>query len=187
VAGRTTDVLLTFSLAVLAFGGFEAAAPLAEETQNPRRNAPIAVIGAVVISGVIYVLGSYALVIAFGAGHSSTLAADANPFHTAAKAFIPFAAPLITWIFLSSVTSSYVAANTQTSQVIYAGARGGLWPRTLAAVSPPVPHPGGRRGRVRRAVDRDRRRVDGVHRPRHGIGLPVHRGDRRVPRPSGPG
>jgi len=134
--GGTTDVLLTFSLAVLAFGGFEAAAPLAEETQNPRRNVPIAVIGAVVISGVIYVLGSYALVIAFGAGHSSTLAADANPFHTAAKAFIPFVAPLITWIFLSSVTSSYVAANTQTSRVIYAGARGGLWPKTLAQVSP---------------------------------------------------
>ncbi|HEY2270431.1 MAG TPA: APC family permease, partial [Streptosporangiaceae bacterium] len=38
--GGSTDVLLTFSLAVLAFGGFEAAAPLAEETQNPRRNVP---------------------------------------------------------------------------------------------------------------------------------------------------
>src|ERR1700692_119318 len=30
-SGHSTDVLLTFSLAVLAFGGFEAAAPLAEE------------------------------------------------------------------------------------------------------------------------------------------------------------
>jgi amino acid transporter len=132
----STDVLLTFSLAVLAFGGFEAAAPLAEETQNPRRNVPIAVIGAVLISGLIYVIGSYALVTAFGVGHTSVLAADPNPFHTAAKAFIPFVAPLITWIFLSSVTSSYVAANTQTSRVIFAGARGGLWSRSLAAVSP---------------------------------------------------
>lgn len=132
----STDVLLTFSLAVLAFGGFEAAAPLAEETQNPRRNVPIAVIGAVVISGVIYTLGSYALVIAFGTGHTAALATDPNPFHTAAKAFIPFVAPLITWVFLSSVTSSYVAANTQTARVIFAGARGGLWSRTLAAVSP---------------------------------------------------
>jgi amino acid transporter len=140
--GGNTDVLLTFSLAVLAFGGFEASAPLAEETQNPRRNVPIAVIGAVVISGVIYVLGSYALVIAFGAGHSGALAADPNPFHTAAKAFIPFVAPLITWVFLSSVTSSYVAANTQTSRVIYAGARGGLWPKTLAHVSPRFRTPG---------------------------------------------
>jgi hypothetical protein len=69
-SGHSTDVLLTFSLAVLAFGGFEAAAPLAEETQNPRRNVPIAVIGAVIISGVIYIVGSYALVIAFGVGRT---------------------------------------------------------------------------------------------------------------------
>ena len=59
-----------------------------------------------------------------------------TPFHTAAKAFLPFVAPLITWVFLSSVTSSYVAANTQTSRVIFAGARGGLWSRSLAGISP---------------------------------------------------
>ena len=134
--GKASDVLLAFSLAVLAFGGFEAAAPLAEETRDPRRTVPVAVLGAVLISGIVYVLGSYALVTAFGVGHAGTLASDANPFHTAAKAFLPFVAPLITWVFLSSVTSSYVAANTQTSRVVFASARGGLLPRALAAVSP---------------------------------------------------
>jgi len=134
--GAGKDVLVAFSLAVLAFGGFEAAAPLAEETRDPRRNVPVAVIGAVVVSGIIYVLGSYALVTAFGVHHAGALAADGNPFKTAAHAFIPFLAPVITWVFLSSVTSSYVAANTQTSRVIFAGARGGLWTRSLAAVSP---------------------------------------------------
>src|SRR6202046_2117986 len=39
--GRSKDVLLAFSLAVLAFGGFEAAAPLAEETRKPRRLVPL--------------------------------------------------------------------------------------------------------------------------------------------------
>ena len=134
--GGSKDVLLAFSLAVLAFGGFEAAAPLAEETRKPRRNVPLAVLGAVLVSGIIYVIGSYALVTAFGAGRAAALAADPNPFHTAAHTFIPFVAPLITWVFLSSVTSSYVAANTQTSRVIFAGARGGLWTHTLAAVTP---------------------------------------------------
>jgi amino acid transporter len=134
--GGSKDVLLAFSLAVLAFGGFEAAAPLAEETRNPRRTVPLAVVGAVVVSGIIYVVGSYALVTAFGVGHAGALAGDANPFHTAAKAFLPFVAPLITWVFLSSVTSSYVAANTQTSRVIFAGARGGLWSAALARISP---------------------------------------------------
>jgi amino acid transporter len=134
--GAAKDVLVAFSFAVLAFGGFEAAAPLAEETRNPRRTVPLAVLGTVVVRGIIYVLGSYALVTAFGVGHAGTLAADGNPFHTAAKAFLPFVAPLITWIFLSSVTSSYVAANTQTSRVIFAGGRGGLFPRALGAVLP---------------------------------------------------
>jgi amino acid transporter len=134
--GKSNDVLLAFSLAVLAFGGFEAAAPLAEETRDPRRNVPIAVVGAVIVSGIIYVIGSYALVTAFGVGHAGSLAADPNPFRTAAKSFLPFLAPVITWVFLSSVTSSYVAANTQTSRVIFAGARGGLWSRSLAGISP---------------------------------------------------
>ena len=134
--GSSKDVLIAFSLAVLAFGGFEAAAPLAEETRNPRRTVPLAVLGTVLVSGIIYVIGSYALVTAFGVGHASALANDANPFHTAAKAFLPLLAPLITWVFLSSVTSSYVAANTQTARVIFAGARGGLWSHALAAVSP---------------------------------------------------
>ena len=132
----TTGVFVTFSLAVLAFGGFEAAAPLAEETRNPRRNVPFGVIGTVVVSGVLYVFCSYALIIAFGTGHIGKLGSDPSPFTTAASTFLPALAPLITWIFLSSVTSSYVAANTQTSRVIFAGARGGLWSRTLAAVSP---------------------------------------------------
>ena len=145
-SGKASDVLLAFSLAVLAFGGFEAAAPLAEETRNPRRNVPIAVLGAVLVSGVIYVVGSYALVTAFGVGHANALASDGNPFHTAAKAFLPFVAPLITWVFLSSVTSSYVAANTQTSRVIFAGARGGLWSHALASVNPRFKTPRGRRG-----------------------------------------
>ena len=132
----TKDIFVAFSFAVLAFGGFEAAAPLAEETRNPRRNVPFGVIGTVVVSGFLYVFCSYALIVAFGTDHIAQLAANPNPFQAAAKTFLPALAPLITWIFLSSVTSSYVAANTQTSRVIFAGARGGLWSRTLAAVSP---------------------------------------------------
>src|SRR5258705_13203268 len=38
------DVLLAFSLAVLAFGGVEAAAPPADGTRNPPRHLPLAVL-----------------------------------------------------------------------------------------------------------------------------------------------
>jgi amino acid transporter len=132
----SSNIFLAFSLAVLAFGGFEASAPLAEETKNPRRNVPIAVLGAVVVSGVIYVIGSYAIVSAFGVDHIAKFVADGNPFATAAGRFLPLFVPIIAGVFLISVTSSFVAANTQTSRVIFAGARGGLWPRGLSSISP---------------------------------------------------
>ena len=133
--GTSKGVLTAFSLAILAYGGFEAAAPLAEETRNPRRNVPIALLSTVAVSGLIYVLGSWALVTAFGTSHVAALASDPNPFHTAAQRYISALAPFVTWIFLTSVTSSYVAANTQTSRVIFGGARGGLWTSQLASVS----------------------------------------------------
>ena len=134
--GGSKSTLLAFSLAILAYGGFEAAAPLAEETRDPRKNVPRAVIGTVVVSGIIYVLGSWALVTAFGPSHVGILAADPNPFHTAAAKYISVLAPLVTWIFLTSVTSSYIAANTQTARVIFGGARSGLWSKVLSKVSP---------------------------------------------------
>nr|WTB29878.1 APC family permease [Streptomyces sp. NBC_00830] len=130
------SIALALSLTILAFGGFEAAAPLAEETSRPRRNVPIALLVNVLVSGILYVGGSYALVIAFGTDHTAALASDPSPFQTAAKLLVPVVAGLVVWVFLTSITSSYVAANLETSRVIYAGARGGLWWKSLARIHP---------------------------------------------------
>lgn len=127
---------LALSLTVLAYGGFEAAAPFAEETANPRRNVPIALLSNVFVSGLVYVLGSYALVIAFGTDNIDAMTKDANPFVTASHVFVPFIAVIVTWVFMSSITSSYIAANLETSRVIFGGARGGLWWRGLARLHP---------------------------------------------------
>lgn len=137
---EASNVFITFGLAVVAFGGFEASAPLAEETANPRRNVPIGLVGAVLISGIIYVLGSYAVVSAFGVSHIGAFAKDPNPFATATVRFLhvssAFAVPFLVAIFLISLTSSYISANTQTARVLFAGARGRLWPHALERMSP---------------------------------------------------
>ncbi|MEI6709769.1 MAG: APC family permease [Actinomycetota bacterium] len=133
--GGSKSTLLALGWAIWSFGGFEAAAPLAEETRDPRKNVPRALLLTVLVSGTIYVLGSWALVTAFGPSHVAALIADPNPFHTAAATYASAFAPLIVWIFLTSVTSSYVAANTQVARVIFGGARSGLWSRRLAKVS----------------------------------------------------
>ncbi len=51
---------------VLAFAGFEAAAPLAEETKDPRRTMHRAVLGAALGIGLFYVLTTYAMSVYFG-------------------------------------------------------------------------------------------------------------------------
>ena len=137
---HASDIFVTFGLAVVAFGGFEASAPLAEETANPRRNVPIGLVGSVLISGIIYVLGSYAVISAFGTNNIDAFAKDPNPFATATVRFLhvssAFAVPFLVGIFLISLTSSYISANTQTARVLFAGARGRLWPRALDRLHP---------------------------------------------------
>ncbi len=137
---EASNIFITFGLAVVAFGGFEASAPLAEETANPRRNVPIGLVGAVLISGFLYVIGSYAVISAFGVSHVAAFAKDPNPFATATVRFLhvssAFAVPFLVAVFLVSLTSSYISANTQTARVLFAGARGRLWPRALEATHP---------------------------------------------------
>ena len=50
------------NIAFLAFVGFEAAAPLGEETNNPKRNIPRAVVFSAIGVGLFYVLASYSSV-----------------------------------------------------------------------------------------------------------------------------
>ncbi|QBD80747.1 APC family permease [Ktedonosporobacter rubrisoli] len=50
----------------LSFAGFEGAATLAEETRNPRRTIPIAMLTAVVGTGLFYTLVTYAQTVGFG-------------------------------------------------------------------------------------------------------------------------
>lgn len=135
-AGSTglKTVALGFALAFFAYGGFEAPAPLAEETANPRRNVPIAVLTAIIISGLIYILSAYALVEAFST--PAKLATDTAPLVTAARKFVPFVAPIAVWLLLTSVTSSFLAANTETARVIFNTGREGLLPSMLARVQP---------------------------------------------------
>jgi len=52
--------------AILAFIGFEAAAPLGEEARDPRRTIPAAVVLSCVLIGVFYVFTTYAASVYFG-------------------------------------------------------------------------------------------------------------------------
>jgi amino acid transporter len=127
---------------VLAFIGFEAAAPLGEEAKDPRRTIPRAVVWSCVLIGLFYILCYYGAIVYFG----PNLAADAkNGFFAfnggdpwdglAAKVWGPLSILVLLAIINSAIANSNAGANAAT-RMGYALARVGILPRSLASVHP---------------------------------------------------
>lgn len=122
---------------VLAFAGFEAAAPLAEETRDPRRTMHRALLGAALGIGLFYVLTTYAMTVYFGPDRFSGFGADgaASWEGVARTSFGLF------WVlvFLAVVNSTIANANacaTVSTRTAFALARIRVLPRVLATLHP---------------------------------------------------
>jgi amino acid transporter len=72
---------------ILAFIGFEAAAPLAEEARDPRRTVRLAVFYSCLLIGLFYVLTTYAAAVSFGPDRFAEFPAsgDGNPWDALAR------------------------------------------------------------------------------------------------------
>jgi amino acid transporter len=122
---------------ILAFGGFEGAAPLAEEARNPRRTIPRAVLLATLLIGLLYVFTTYAVDVAFGpaafAGFSSAGSASWVGMARSLYGLFWF------FVFLAIVNSTVANANAGVnvaSRTGYAMARIKAFPHMLARVHP---------------------------------------------------
>jgi amino acid transporter len=82
--GGWQGILHGMIFAFLAFTGFEASAPLAEEVRNPRRTVPRAILLATLGMGLFYVFCSSAGVIGWGITNLSAYSHDLNPWGTMA-------------------------------------------------------------------------------------------------------
>lgn len=127
---------------VLAFIGFEAALPLAEETKDPRRTIPRAVILSCVLIGVFYLICYYAAMVYFGpnkAGASDGGFFAFNNFDPwdglAGKVWGPVSILVLLAIINSAFANSSAGANAA-SRVGFALGRVGILPRALAKVHP---------------------------------------------------
>src|SRR5438067_13471118 len=119
--------------AILAFIGFEAAAPLGEEARNPRRTVPVAVVGSALAIGLFYVLCSYAWV--FGAGFNNFVgqATGADPWRALGKTFWSGAWVLVFLAICNSIAANSNAAVNAATRVFYATG----WHRDNSAASIP--------------------------------------------------
>jgi APA family basic amino acid/polyamine antiporter len=118
-----------------AYIGFDAVSTAAEESKRPARDLPIAVIGSLVISTVLYVLVAWAAV---GVAPTKTLAGSDAPLSAALRsgAGIPWAAALLSLGALIAITSVVLVIMYGQIRIFFAMCRDGLLPRRLATVSP---------------------------------------------------
>src|SRR5215510_9070610 len=133
-----TGVIAGSVYTILAFGGFEGAAPLAEETRNPRRLIPRAILIATLSIGALYVFTTYAVDVAFGPAqfHNFTTGTGAASWEGMARSLYG-----IFWLFVflaivnSTIANANAGANVST-RTAYAMGRINAFPHFLARVHP---------------------------------------------------
>ncbi|MER8058184.1 MULTISPECIES: APC family permease [unclassified Streptomyces] len=122
---------------VLAFAGFEAAAPLAEETREPRRTMHRAVLGAALGIGLFYVVTTYAMAVYFGPDRFAGFGASGSAsWEGVARASFGF---LWVLLFLAVVNSTIANANANanvSTRTAFALARIRVLPGVLATLHP---------------------------------------------------
>ncbi|MBX6356668.1 MAG: APC family permease [Micromonosporaceae bacterium] len=115
--GGWSGVIAGSVFTILAFIGFEAAAPLAEEARNPRRTVQIAVVASAVLIGAFYLLTTYAAAVYFGPDRFTGFAGfgDGNPWQQMARDLWGGAWVLIfVAIVISAIANSNAGANAST-------------------------------------------------------------------------
>src|SRR3954454_18606391 len=134
--GDWSGVFKGMVFAILAFIGFEAAAPLGEEARHPRRTVPRAVLGSAIVIGLFYVLCAYAWV--FGAGFDRFVeqATGADPWRDLGKVFWSTGWILVFLAICNSIVPTSNAAVNAAPRVFYALARNGLAPPQLGRTHP---------------------------------------------------
>ncbi|HEU5205931.1 MAG TPA: APC family permease [Candidatus Limnocylindrales bacterium] len=124
---------------LLAFIGFEAAAPLGEETREPRRTIPRAVIWSAILIGLFYVFNYYAATVYFGPDRMTEFYTfnDGDPWGFMAEEVLPgIGGLLIVFAILNSSLANANAGANAATRSLFAMGRVGLLPRIFAAVHP---------------------------------------------------
>jgi amino acid transporter len=122
---------------ILALSGFEAPAPLAEETKLPNRLIFRAVFMSLLIVGIFYIFMAYASAIGWGTGNMAAFAtATNNPYYTLAQKFWGAGWWLVFFAIINSTLAVGIACTNAATRVMYTMAQAGTLPSALGKIHP---------------------------------------------------
>jgi amino acid transporter len=130
-------ILSGMLFSILALTGFEAPAPLAEETRRPHHFIYQAVFTSLLIVGSFYVFMAYASAIGWGTSNLSAFAADnAQPYNMLARKLWGAGWWLVFFALLNGALGVAISCSNAASRVMYAMALAGTLPAALGKIHP---------------------------------------------------
>lgn len=131
-----TAIAAAMVLATFSFVGFEGAISFAEETPDPAKALPIAVLGGVAVIALLYVFSMYAVVVGFGVENMSAVAADPEPIASLAALYAGPLKPLLEIAIWTSIVANMMAGGNANARILFNMAREGMLPKGLGVVHP---------------------------------------------------
>lgn len=125
--------------AFLSWAGFEGCAALGEETNNPRRNIPRALLGCVALTSVLFVVVMFAQTIGFGttpAGlHAFT--STGNSLATLGHSFVgTWFGLVLSFTAVMSAFACHLGSAGTSGRLLYAFSRDGIGPKSWGRLDP---------------------------------------------------
>ena len=122
--------------ATFSFVGFEGAISFAEETPEPKRALPVAVMGGIVAMVGLYIFATYAAAIGFGATNIDALAKDPEPIATMAHSYAGILEPFLRFAVWTSIVANLMAAGNANARILFNLGREGALPAFTAKIHP---------------------------------------------------
>jgi amino acid transporter len=135
--GDAPNMFLAVVFSIFGFSGWEATAPLAEESRNPRRYIVLGLIGSVIVLAVYFVFVTWGYLVGIGVDNVDSIPkATAFPVFTLATRVWGDAWVLLLFALLNSAIAVSIACFNGGTRTWYGMGRTGVLPKALAQVSP---------------------------------------------------
>jgi amino acid transporter len=139
-AGHTDNLhglFLGVVFAIFAITGWDAAAPLAEESRDPKRNIPRAVLGSIIILGIFLVVVSWGQITGWGTDRLGSFASSSElPAFVLGKKYWGDGWLVVLFALFNSAIAVSIACTNASVRFLYGMARARALPSALLKVHP---------------------------------------------------
>jgi amino acid transporter len=128
---------LAVVFSIFAYTGWEGVAPIAEESENPRRNVPLGIYGSIAILGILFIVCFWGLLTGWGVDDLAGLSKSSQlPPFVLAHRFWGGAWILVLLALVNSTLAVSIACSNISSRIWFAMGRSGVLPKQFGYVHP---------------------------------------------------